>query len=328
MIETLEIRNFKSIKELSLPCKQFNLFIGEPGSGKSNLLEALGLLSFIAARQYDPEVALDGFVRHERTANLFYDEDVGETMSVQCDGVRVFISFASGHYGGGLTCFGASGGGIGGDYRTITETSLMPIGRRQLPAVKFYRFPKLADFGDTQGSFLKPPAGENLPSLLAQNRELHHAVNLPFVPRGLRLGLRPQENKIELVKSIDDIIISYPYSLASDTLQRLTFYTAAILTNKDSVLVFEESEAHSFPNHTKYLAEQIALGEQENQYFIATHNPYFLMPLLSKVGQDDIAINIVYYEDYQTKVKTLPPEDLPELFELNIFANLDHYIAA
>ena len=328
MIETLEIRNFKSIKELSLPCKQFNLFIGEPGSGKSNLLEALGLLSFIDARQYDPEVALDGFVRHERTSNLFYDEDVGETMSVLCDGVRVFISCASGHYGGGLTCFGAREGGLRGDYCTITEASLTHIGRQHLPAVKFYRSSQTADFGDAHGNFLVPPTGENLPSLLVQNRELRHAVNLPFVQRGLRLGLRPQENKIELVKSIDDIIISYPYSLASDTLQRLTFYTAAILTNKDSALVFEEPEAHSFPNHTKYLAEQIALEENGNQYFIATHNPYFLMPLLSKAGQDDIAINIVYYEDHQTKVKTLPPEDLPELFELNIFANLDQYIEA
>lgn len=328
MIGTLEIRNFKSIKELSLPCRRFNLFIGEPNTGKSNLLEALGLLSFIGARQYNPAIALDGFVRHERTAHLFYDEELGDMMSVQCDETEIFLAYQEGQYAGGLAYFGAGGGVVRGDYRTITETAFTDLGRRNLPAVKFYRFPKLADFGEVQSSFLTPPAGENLPSLLVQNRELRYAVNLPFLPRGLRLGLRPQENKIELVKSIDDIIISYPYSLASDTLQRLTFYTAAILTNKNSSLILEEPEAHSFPNHTKYLAEQIALDEQGNQYFIATHNPYFLMPLLSKAGQDDIAINIVYYEDYQTKVKTLRQEDLPELFELNIFANLDRYIEA
>ena len=326
MIETLEIRNFKSIKELRLPCKRFNLFVGEPGAGKSNLLEALGLLSFIEARQYDRDIALDGFVRHEGTANLFYDEDVGENMSVQCDVVEAFLAYQEGQYAGGLACFGAAGGVLRGDYRTITETSLTEIGRRRLPSVKFYRFPQSADFGEALGSFLMPPSGENLPSLLVQNRELRHAVNLPFLPSGLRLGLRPQENKIELVKSIDDIIISYPYSLASDTLQRLTFYTAAILTNKNSSLIFEEPESHSFPNHTKYLAEQVALDENGNQYFIATHNPYFLMALLSKAGRDEIAINIVYYSDYQTRVKTLPPEDLPELFELNIFSNLERYI--
>lgn len=325
MIETLEIRNFKSIKELSLPCKRFNLFIGEPDTGKSNILEALGLLSFVGTRQYDPDVALDGFVRHERTAHLFYDEEVERTLSVRYDSnVGVELTYQEGEYRGHY--FNGGDGNIWGDYGTITRLS-SALGRF-LPPVKFYRFPKVTDFGKFPGIFLMPPYGKNLPSLLVQNRELRHAVNLAFVPRGLRLGLRPQENKIELVKSIDDVIISYPYSLASDTLQRLTFYTAAILTNKNSSLIFEEPESHSFPNHTKHLAEQIALDENGNQYFIATHNPYFLMPLLSKAGQDDIAINIVYYEDYQTKVKTLQQEDLPGLFELNIFANLDRYIEA
>ena len=49
MIETLEITNFKSVKRLTLPCKRFNIFIGEPNTGKSNILEALGLLSFVGS---------------------------------------------------------------------------------------------------------------------------------------------------------------------------------------------------------------------------------------------------------------------------------------
>ena len=99
-----------------------------------------------------------------------------------------------------------------------------------------------------------------------------------------------------------------------------------MLTNRDSTLVFEEPEAHSFPLYTKLLAEQIAMDENNNQYFIATHNPYFLMPLLSKAHKDHIAINIVYYEDHETKVKEISADDLPELFELDVFANLDRYI--
>ena len=49
MINELEIHNFKSIKDLTLPCKRFNIFIGEPNTGKSNILEALGLVSFVGA---------------------------------------------------------------------------------------------------------------------------------------------------------------------------------------------------------------------------------------------------------------------------------------
>lgn len=163
-------------------------------------------------------------------------------------------------------------------------------------------------------------------SLLLANRELLSVVNKPFSSIGLRLGLRPQEGKIEVVKQFEDVIVSYPYSLTSETLQRLTFYVASILSNQNSVLVFEEPESHSFPYYTKFLAEQIALDENENQYFISTHNPYFLLPLLEKVPQDQISAHIVYYEDYQTKTKELSQEDLAELADVDIFSNLERYL--
>ena len=86
--------------------------------------------------------------------------------------------------------------------------------------------------------------------------------------------------RIEILKEFEDIIVSYPYQLSSDTLRRIIFYMAAILSNKDSVLIFEEPESHAFPYYTKYLAELIALDERKNQYFMSTHNPYFLLPLL------------------------------------------------
>ena len=48
MIKNLEIKNFKSIKHLKLDCKRINLFIGEPNTGKSNILETLGILSHLS----------------------------------------------------------------------------------------------------------------------------------------------------------------------------------------------------------------------------------------------------------------------------------------
>ncbi len=334
MIETLEIHNFKSIKDLTLPCKRFNVFVGEPNTGKSNILEALGLVSFVGAKRPDYAPKLDGFVRHERLSHLFYDEEVSETVSIRADEITLVLDYDRGQFGGmvsrctdrehGDTLASLTGSGSTINIQPYPDNyiagSLDPTG------VKFYRFVVGKDFVDAHHNFLLPPSGANLPSLLVQNRELRNAVNLPFIVRDLRLGLRPQENKIEVVKSVDDIIISYPYSLASETLQRLTFYTAALETNRDSVLVFEEPEAHSFPNDTKLLAEQIALDENNNQYFIVTHNPGFLMPLLCKAPSDGIAINIVYDEDYQTKVKEIPPSELPELFELDVFFNLERYL--
>lgn len=53
MIETLTIESFKSIQSVTLELGQVNVFIGANGSGKSNLLEALAVLSAAASGKVD-----------------------------------------------------------------------------------------------------------------------------------------------------------------------------------------------------------------------------------------------------------------------------------
>ncbi len=68
-IENIEIKNFKSIRDAKIEsCKRVNIFIGYPNVGKSNILEAIGLLTFI--RQKRP-VGLKGLVRFEKLTQLF-----------------------------------------------------------------------------------------------------------------------------------------------------------------------------------------------------------------------------------------------------------------
>lgn len=50
MLENLKISRFKSVKDLSLNFGKVNLLIGGNGSGKSNILEAIGLLSACLGR--------------------------------------------------------------------------------------------------------------------------------------------------------------------------------------------------------------------------------------------------------------------------------------
>jgi AAA15 family ATPase/GTPase len=112
----------------------------------------------------------------------------------------------------------------------------------------------------------------------------------------------------------------------SDTLQRTIFHLFAILSNKDSFLVFEEPESHAFPYYTKYLAETIALDEKNNQYFVSTHNPYLLLPVLEKAPKEDVAVFITYFKDYQTKIKPLSAGEIEEIMEIDIFSNLDRFL--
>lgn len=146
-----------------------------------------------------------------------------------------------------------------------------------------------------------------------------------FRKYGLMLVLRPQERVFELQKQVEGIAVNYPYTLASDTLQRIIFYTVAMASNKDSVLVFEEPESNAFPYYTKYLGERIALDET-NQFFIATHNPYLLSAVIEKAPRDAVQVFITYFEDYQTKVKPLTGDQVCELMEADPFFNLDRFL--
>ena len=203
---------------------------------------------------------------------------------------------------------------------------LSDSGDKALKPFKFFRFRASEVFGRRESDFLLPPSGDNLVSVLLSRKDIRAAANDLLSPIGLRLGVRPQENKIEVIKEFEDVIVFYPYTVMSDTFQRLIFYLAAILSNKDSVLVFEESESYTFPYYTKYLAEIIALDESNNQYFISTHNPYFLLPLLEKASIADIAVFVTYYEDYQTRVRPLSERQLQQLTEVDIFSNIEAFL--
>ena len=53
MIKTITIKNFKSITAADLPLGNVNVFIGANGSGKSNILEAVGMVAAERACQIE-----------------------------------------------------------------------------------------------------------------------------------------------------------------------------------------------------------------------------------------------------------------------------------
>ncbi len=63
MINSFTIRAFKSITDLTVELGQVNVFIGANGSGKSNILEALGVLSAAASGVVDAESLMRRGVR-------------------------------------------------------------------------------------------------------------------------------------------------------------------------------------------------------------------------------------------------------------------------
>src|SRR5438105_4333950 len=63
MISEIQIDNFKSVEDLRLPLGRTTVLIGENGSGKSNILEAIAFLGAAAADKLDNEFLVSRGIR-------------------------------------------------------------------------------------------------------------------------------------------------------------------------------------------------------------------------------------------------------------------------
>ncbi len=77
MIKRIEIQEFKSIQNLSIELGRINLFLGANGAGKSNILEAMGIISSAAYGIVDDEALLrrgvrPGVPKLYKTSNKFF----------------------------------------------------------------------------------------------------------------------------------------------------------------------------------------------------------------------------------------------------------------
>lgn len=195
MIKDLEIQNFKSIKHLKLDCKKINIFIGEPNTGKSNILESLGVFCFSFGAPKD-------FVRFENMSNLFYDNDLGEVIRIKIGEIILEIKFENSIFKG--TCKEPS-------YEFEYDYEGKGVHAGIVEFIRFYKFTKRENFPEKRGDYLFPPSGGNLLSILMTNKELKSIIGQIFTQYGLKPMFKPQEGKIEVVKQQqDDVLISYP----------------------------------------------------------------------------------------------------------------------
>lgn len=385
-INSLRIRNFKSIKDVTLQPRRVNLIIGQPNVGKSNVLEALSLLGAGLYERRDK--FLGDVVRYEQVSNLFYDNDIGRAVMVEenkgsatlqakdyTEGGYRFVQVSDEFWRtykeavkrGETSTFVASSSNENDAFKLMASirlndnTTRNVLTHQRVEAAGYvYTEADINESGESFGSstrftdnkllprkyvfragqphnrihnfsFLEPPLGHNLWEVVQRHPALRKEVAALFRQYGLKLVMRVGERKFEIQKEEDDLVYTIPYSLIADTLQRIIFYLAAIESNKDSVLLFEEPEAHTFPVYTTMLGKRI-VESTSNQFFVATHSPYLLTEIIEGMlphGQaQDLAIFLAYYEDYQTKFYQLTDAEVLEIRRdaIDVFYNLPRYI--
>ena len=325
MVKQLKIQNYKSIRNLDLPCKKVNVFIGEPNSGKSNIIEALGFLS----QNIVNTETLKQVIRFKDIGGLFYDYNFTEPITINTGIIDAALKFdvrENGEIGNQylLTYNNTTEEGAKEQTITITHEGRIFTNINFSTPFLLYEYKQLLTFQQHYLPHLSPPYGDNLPTVLLGNADLRKWVADFFRSKGFKITLKPVQSEIEISKEVDGSEYSYPYFVISETLQRIVFYNIAIESNKNKVLLFDEPDSNTFPFYTKYLGERIALDDT-NQFFITTHNPYLLLSLIEKTGTDNINVCVAQMKNYETVITVLDKEQVAQVLELNsdLFFNLD-----
>lgn len=194
------------------------------------------------------------------------------------------------------------------------------------PPIKRYTFKSDVKYKKGHARYLIPPFGNNLLSVILNYKELKEDVIRFFREYHLGIAFDKTSHTIKVIHDTPDGIFLIPYNSIADTLQRIIFYKAAIASNTNSVLLFEEPEAHSFPPYMSHLTQEM-IYRKDNQFFVATHSPFILNDLLEN-GREEFAVFIVDYKDGQTTVHPLSAQDLHDVaqYGIDVFTNNEMFL--
>lgn len=342
-IKRLKIQNFKSIDKIELDCARINIIIGKPNVGKSNILEAISLLG--GSYTTNDRKYLSEFIRYRKFRELFSVKDTSESILVQSD---IGIAQVRHHFRNNSFDFTLSP-----DIKTLQKLNKMDLNKKgnleleqlwksnvghvsKLPPyykmiyndgnvpthdliqwhspVKKFEFNRGQTIDNLFHLFLLPPYGNNLYAIVKNNKKLTQEVAGFFKEYKLKFVFKEDEKEFGLQRDKGGVVYSYGYHLIADTLQRIIFNIAAIRSNRNSTLLFEEPEAHSFPYYVKLFANEIK-NDESNQYFITTHSPFILNTLLEEVPENDIRIFVASYHNYSTKIKPLSGKEISHMLD-------------
>jgi AAA15 family ATPase/GTPase len=313
-------------------CRRINLFIGYPNVGKSNILEALGLFSLTYV--IPPFESIKQLVRVENIQELFCNS-IGQFCHIKTNlGEIKLIS----------------------DYKSLTVEILDNLIKAKgniefnadLLAQKFDETIIETGFSDKIKRYvfrtteinktalnkisLNIPYGENILNVLSYNedvKEVKQWMKQEFAKFGLEYVLDKSSNSIKIQRRlIDDEVFQLPYSSIADTLQRVIFYKTAIASNKNSVLLFEEPEAHAFPPYIRIITQDI-IQSKNNQFFIATHSPIILNDFIEYDDiRKELAIYLIDYKNEQTIAKRLSEKEIDEVYNYgeDLFFNIEKFL--
>lgn len=342
-IHTLEIENFKSIRSMKLKPKRVNVFIGEPNSGKTNILEALSLQSVAAIEQ----TFFKKIIRVKQGYELFHNQNTESPIRID-NNLYLSIFETKMNFDGSLSSYNyeyslinyyqsqITGNTLSFDLSNISYERSTRFAKKNTQFqekfdissnILFYKYNDDIQFSLNYGTYLQPPYGSNLIHLLITNKELRESISSTLKAVNLSLRVVQHTNQIEIIDEVDGVSFVYTFSSLSETIRRQIFYSSILTSCKDNIILLDEPDTHSFPAYVKQFAEEIGINN-DNQFFITTHNPYLLGSIIEKTPLKDLNIYVCRKKQGSTDAICLSKKQLDELTAMGVsssFFNLDDF---
>ena len=339
MIDYLEIKGYKSIKNLELELKPINILIGSNGVGKSNFISFFKLINAIF------NLRLQKFVLEEKVDNLLY---FGRKRTENLFGKLIFDSGNGNNNAyffdlvqtkeGGLyfekegSGFNVSRDSFDDNYYVLynlLESNIPSISNENNFLEGRLNF-QVFHFHDTSTtSFLRRECyindnlylkqdGRNLPAFLyllkINHTKIYNRIEktiqsvAPYIDKLILEPNRLDENEIALrwIDKGDPESNFSAYQLSDGTLRFIALATLLMQPTPPSVIIIDEPELGLHPFAIGKLAGMIQVASSKSQVIVATQSP----GLISKFNPEDIVVIDRSVTENQTVFNRLNSEDL------------------
>lgn len=341
MIDYIEIKGFKSIKELKLEMKPINILIGSNGAGKSNFVSFFKLINAIFNQR------LQKYILEEKTDNILY---FGRKTTESLFGKLIFsngLDLTNAYYfllsqvkeGGLFIEKEASGYNVRKDdlfyhyyiYGSLEESHIYKSTsirdeylREHLSNIQVFHFHdtsttsylrRSCDINDNQ--YFKQD-GRNLPAFLYLIKVNHPKIFsriektiqavAPYIDKFILEPNRLNGKEIELrwVDKGDTESNFSAYQLSDGTLRFIALATLLMQPTPPSVIIIDEPELGLHPFAIGKLAGMIQTASSATQIIVATQSP----SLISNFSPEDIVVIDKSDEENQTIFNRLNSENL------------------
>lgn len=341
MIDYLEIKGYKSIKNLELELKPINILIGSNGVGKSNFVSFFKLINAIFNERFQKYVLEEGadnllYFGRKTTEHLF-----GKLIfnSGNNNNNAYYFNIAQTNQGGLYFEKEASGynvlkeNNISGYYYSsnLQESLITKNGSfrnnylsHHLKNIQVFHFHDTSTTSflrrecDINDNLYLKQDGRNLPAFLYLLKINHPKIYTriektiqkvaPYIEKFILEPNRRDENKISLrwIDKGDSESNFSAYQLSDGTLRFIALTTLLMQPNPPTVIIIDEPELGLHPFAIGKLTGMIQTVSNKSQIIIATQSP----GLITKFNPEDIIVIDRSTEEKQTIFNRLNSENL------------------